>query len=193
MKQFRKMNPQQYPQQPQYQQPQQYPQQQQQYQPQQPRQPWQTMQNMYQQYQPQAPPGAHKHTLLVSMVILLVIIFVSLIFVYVNIDGEPKPVQYREEPSTPYLGEPPAEEIFPEFKITNFKFASIVDDNLNYQEIPATFNRGDKFWIYFEINNLESGDLRGKYRTRKLEKSTLSQRQKQWTSFIKNLRLCLND
>jgi hypothetical protein len=98
------------------------------------------------------------------MMIFLVIILVSLVFVYVNTGREEKT---SEEPVTTYAtGElSPQELTKPEFTIKNLKFASMVDDNLNYQEIPATFNKGDKFWIYFEVNNLESGQSEGKYRT----------------------------
>ncbi len=137
--------------------------------PQQQPQPQRGMQQYYRpQYtpQPQAPPqGTHKHTLLVAMAVLLVVVLVALVFVYVNVDGTEQGT--TEEVTYPYsTGElSPDELVEPEFKINNFKFASLVDDNLNYQETPATFNRGDKFWVYFEINNLASGDMRGKYRT----------------------------
>lgn len=116
--------------------------------------------------QPQPEPqGARKHTLLVIMSILLIVVLVSLVFVYVNVGKEQTAT--KEEPTYAYAtGEIPPEELTePEFKMTNFKFASVVDDNLNYQEVPATFNIGDEFWIYFEVNNLQSGELRGKYRT----------------------------
>jgi len=111
------------------------------------------------------PTGAHKHLLLIIMFVFLVVILTSLVFVYVNLGQEEQ--QIREEPVTTYAtGELPPEKLTkPDFVIKNLKFASMVDDNLNYQEIPASFEKGSKFWIYFEVNNLESGFMQGKYRT----------------------------
>ena len=96
---------------------------------------------------------------------MLVILLVSLVFVFVNMDGDETRQEETTLPAYTELGEPVLEDIEPEFKISNMKFASVVDDNLNYQEIPATFNRGDEFWLYFEVNNLKSGEVNGRYRT----------------------------